>query len=75
MMDITILAVIDHNAHELYIEKASILEIETKYNGEEEDYIKDKYGFTDTDDWSWEYVTKVIEYDNGFTPIEIKNED
>ena len=55
------LAIIDHNEHQLFIEVADGNEIETKYNGEEEAYIRDKYGFNDDDLFSWEYLTKRIE--------------
>ena len=56
-----LLAVIDHLEHQLFIENADEKEIQEKYNGEEEDYIRDKYEFTDTDLFSWEYLTQRIE--------------
>ena len=56
-----LLAVIDHLEHKLFIENADENEIQEKYNGEEEDYIRDKYGFTDEDLFSWEYLTQRIE--------------
>lgn len=56
-----ILAIIDHNEHQLFIENADDNEIETKYKGEEEDYIRDKYGFTDDDFFSWDYVIHRVE--------------
>ena len=56
-----LLAIIDHLEHQLFIENADDNEIETKYKGEEEDYIRDKYGFKDEDLFSWEYLTKRTE--------------
>lgn len=56
-----LLAIIDHLEHQLFIENADENEIKEKYNGEEEDYIRDKYGFTDDDLFSWEYLTQRIE--------------
>lgn len=56
-----LLAIIDHKGHQLFIEKADDNEIETKYKGEAEDYIRDKYGFTDENLFSWEYLTERIE--------------
>ena len=56
-----LLAIIDHKGHQLFIENADENEIQEKYNGEEEDYIRDKYGFTDEDLFSWEYLTQRIE--------------
>ena len=56
-----VLAIIDHLEHQLFIENADEKEIQEKYNGEEEDYIRDKYHFTDDDLYSWEYLTKRIE--------------
>ena len=48
------LAVIDHAAHRLYVEDVSEELIESKYNGNEEDYIKDNYTFEG--EWSWDYI-------------------
>lgn len=56
-----LLAIIDHLEHQLFIENADENEIQEKYNGEEEDYIRGKYGFTDEDLFSWDYLTKRIE--------------
>jgi hypothetical protein len=56
-----LLAIIDHLEHQLFIENADENEIKEKYNGEEEDYIRDKYGFTDDDLFSWEYLKQRIE--------------
>ena len=56
-----VLVIIDHLEHQVFIEVANEEEIETKYKGDEEDYIRDKYGFKDNDLFSWEYITKRIE--------------
>ena len=48
------LAVIDHAAHRLYVEDVSEELIESKYNGNDEDYIKDNYTFEG--EWSWDYI-------------------
>lgn len=56
-----LLAIIDHKEHQLFIENADNNEIETKYKGEEEAYIRSKYGFGDDDLFSWEYLTEQIE--------------
>lgn len=58
-----LLAIIDHLEHQLFIENADDNEIENKYKGEAEDYIRDKYGygFGDDDLFSWEYLTEQIE--------------
>lgn len=55
------LAIIDHLGHQLFIENADDNEIQTKYKGEEEAYIRDKYGFTDDDQFSWDYINKRVE--------------
>lgn len=51
-----ILAIIDHDNHQLFIETAPDTLIDSQ-----EEYIKDKYGFTDDDTWSWEYLCEKIE--------------
>ena len=54
------LAILDHYNHVLIIDEVSDETLE-KYNGEEEDYIKDNYEFEG--DWSWEWITDVVRYD------------
>ena len=63
------IAIIDHETHQLYVVDISDEALE-KYNGEEEDYIKDNY--TLSDNWSWDYVVSsgYIPDDNS-GPIEI----
>ena len=48
------LAIIDHEAHKLFVEDVSEEDL-AKYNGEEEAYIKDNYTFKGN--WSWDYIT------------------
>jgi len=45
--------IIDHNEHRFYIEDVSD-EVLAKYNGEEEEFIKNNYDF---ENYSWDYVT------------------
>jgi hypothetical protein len=56
-----VIAIIDHLNHQLFIEFADEQIIQDKFKGEEEDYIRDKYGFNDNDLYSWEYLTEKIE--------------
>jgi hypothetical protein len=56
-----ILAIIDHLNHQLFIENADEDEIQAKYKGEEEDYIRDKYGFKDDEPFSWDFINQQIE--------------
>lgn len=56
-----ILAIIDHLNHQLFIENADENEIQTKYKGEEEDYIRDKYGFKGDEPFSWDFINQQIE--------------
>lgn len=67
-----LIAIIDHSEHQLFIEFADENEIKEKFNGEEEAYIRDKYGFKDEDLFSWEYITKRVEV---FGTIERANKD
>lgn len=56
-----VIAILDHFNHQLFIEFADEQIIQDKFNGNEEDYIRDKYGFGDDDIFSWEYLTEKIE--------------
>ena len=60
-----ILAIIDHFNHQLFIENADDNEIQTKYKGEEEAYIRDKYGFKDNEPFSWDFISQQIEVFGG----------
>lgn len=65
------LAIFDHVAHTLFIEDVTDEQL-AKYNGKEEDYIKDNYTFEG--DWSWEYVTDIeyIPSDDDKLPMELE---
>lgn len=41
------LCIISHVQHEVYIDAISVSELESKYNGEEEAFIKDAYDYPD----------------------------
>ena len=56
------LVIIDHAAHQVYIEDVDENVLQERYNGSEEDYIKDMYNLEG--DWSWDYVTDVVYYPN-----------
>lgn len=68
-----VLAIIDHMNHQLFIESVDEQVIEEKYNGEEEDYIRDKYEFGEDELFSWDYITERVEVfgeeKNGFVDI------
>lgn len=51
-----VLAIIDHDNHQLFIEVAP-----DTYIDRQEEYIKEKYGFKDGDTWSWDYLGQRIE--------------
>lgn len=55
----TRVAIIDHATHQLYIEDISDEDL-ARYNGQEEDYIKDNYDFEE--EWSWDYIVGVSFY-------------
>lgn len=48
------LVIIDHDSHTLYIEDVNEDVLYNKYNGQEEDYIKDTYSISDN--YSWDYI-------------------
>jgi predicted molibdopterin-dependent oxidoreductase YjgC len=50
----TRIAIICHDSHTLFVEDISDEMLE-KYNGEEEDYIKDNYCISGN--FSWDYIT------------------
>lgn len=65
----TRIAIIDHSEHELMIEDISNEDL-AKYNGSEEDYIKDNY---DLELFSWDYITDIQYFPiNEKIPYEIK---
>ena len=50
------LAIIDHNTHTLHIDEVDEELINSKYEGEEERYIDEVYGFGN---YSWDYIVNV----------------
>ena len=64
------LAIIDHDNHQLLIEDVDVNVLNEKYNGEEEDYIKDNYELGEN--WSWEWVTVVEYYPVDDDPIDVE---
>ena len=63
----TRVAIIDHAEHRLYVEDIPDTILESKYNGEEDEYIKDNYTFEG--EWSWDYIvdTEYIPHDEDTT--------
>lgn len=51
------LAILDFSTHILYIDDVSEEELE-KYNGEEQDYIRDNYGFV-LGSFEWNWITEI----------------
>lgn len=68
------LAIIDHNNHNLYIEDVSD-EMLKKYNGSEEDYIKDNYNI-EGNFFSWDYIVSAqyLPYEDDPNPVEVEFE-
>ncbi len=67
----TKIAIINHDEHRLYIEDVSDEDL-AKYNGQEENYIKDNYNL---ENYSWDYITDAIymaEGEEEFTDIDFK---
>ena len=48
------IAIINHDTHELFIEDIDENILESKYNGQEEEYIKDNYA--NISNFSWDYI-------------------
>lgn len=61
----TRVAIIDHVEHRLTIEDIPNAILESQYNGEEDEYIKDNYCFEG--EWSWDYIveTEYAPHDEG----------
>lgn len=62
------LVIIDHGTHTLFVEDVSNEDL-AKYNGSEEDYIRDNYTL---ENFSWDYITSAeyLSVDNK-DPMEI----
>lgn len=63
---ITKICIINHWKHEVYIETVSDTELQEKYNGEEEKYVKDKYGITDEQlkngEFTWDWFVNITAF-------------
>ena len=67
------IAIIDHDSHRLYVEDIDEEVLYEKYNGEEEDYIKDNYNLKN---FSWDFITETEYYPNdNDDPILVEFED
>lgn len=67
------IVIIDHEAHEAYIEDISDEDLE-RYGGDEQAYIDDTYTFEG--DYSWDYVTDIQYFDEeDKTPMEVEPKD
>lgn len=67
------IAIIDHDSHRLYVEDIDEEVLYEKYNGEEEDYIKDNYNLKN---FSWDFITETEYYPNDDNdPISVEFED
>jgi hypothetical protein len=60
------LCIINHVQHEVYIEMVDVSLLEDKYNGEEEEYIMDMYGYPkeylENGYVSWEWFMVIYDY-------------
>lgn len=73
MNDVERIAIIDHIEHRVYVEDIDVKELNEKYKGEEEKYIKDNY---DLELYSWDYITDVLYIPKKESdPIEIDFDD
>ncbi len=67
------LVIIDHAAHEVFIEDVSEEDL-AKYNGDEQAYIDDNYTFEGEYSWDWVVgISYLPETDK--TPIEVEPTD
>ena len=67
------LAIIDHDNHRLLIEDVDMDILNEKYNGEEEDYIKDNYELGEN--WEWEWVVVIEFFPVEGDPIDVEPTD
>lgn len=56
-----ILAIIDHDTHQLYVENVDEEMLEENYNGSEQEYINDNYSVSN---YSWDYIVNTEVYDD-----------
>ncbi len=67
------LAIIDHAQHTLFIEDVDTVLLAEKYNGEEEEYIKDNYEFKEG--FSWDYIVNTLYVKEDEDPREVDLEE
>jgi len=63
------ICIIDHDTHSAYFEDIDVNVLEEKYNGDEQAYIDDNYDLTD---YSWDWITDVIYYDEDGDTLEVE---
>lgn len=54
----SIIAILNHDTHELYIEHLTDNALEP-YGGDEQAYIDDNYSL---ENYSWDYITSIVDY-------------
>lgn len=67
------IVIIDHDAHQVYIEDVDEDLLNEQYGGEEEEYIKDNYPLVTN--FSWEYVVGIYYYPTEGDPIDVEPTD
>ena len=65
------IAIIDHDNHCLYIEDIDEDILDSKYQGQEEEYILDNYDLSNY--WTWDYITEINYIPDNSDPINIDN--
>lgn len=65
------IAIIDHDNHCLYIEDIDEDILDSKYQGQEEEYILDSYDLSNY--WTWDYITEINYIPENSDPINIDN--
>ena len=66
------IVIIDHDTHQVFIEDIDTDILNEKYNGEEEDYIKDNYVL---ENWSWDFVANIVYIPVEGDPIDVEPAD
>lgn len=69
------IVIINHSSHRLYVEDIDMDVIEKDYDGNEIDYIRDTYNFSDNDDWTWDYIVDAQYIPLDSDPIDIPFEE
>ena len=52
------IVILDHDRHIVYFEDIDMDVVNKKYNGEEEEYIKDNYDLSGY--WTWDYIVSQV---------------